>query len=645
MKWLLLAVVFVAPIFQAVSQRSPIKFGDIPMEDMTMTSYSQDSSAEAVILADYGEAHIEPRNESDYLTFQRHMRIKILKKEGLSWADVKIYLKRGTKDETVSRLKASTYNLENGRVVETPMSKENIFKEKYNRSYTLQKFTLPGVKVGSVLEFSYTLNSESNYSFPNWQFQHAIPVRWSEYWAIIPQVLVYEKYMQGYVPATVYEKKPQTKEGFEVDAFHWVCKGVPAFKKEPFMTCEDDYVSKINFELASINMPGKPTREVLGSWERLTSVLLDDDDFGTVIAKSGFLKSIVDEVTAGISEPAKKIEALHTYVKTNVEWDRTEDFFAGNLKKILEQKKGTSGDINLILASMLDKAGFEVDMVLLSTRDHGFIRKQFPVSRQFNYAICSVKLGDKVLLLDATEKYLPYTLLPERCLNGEGLIISTKNPGWIDLTTKTKSRTVTSADFKISPDGQMNGNLSFVRSGYDAFDMRAEYNNKGEEKYIKDFLGSRNWQLGKHEFSAVKDLNTPVKEAYEVTIAEHASVSADVIYVNPFVDERAEENPFKTEKREYPVDFGSPMEKIYLFKITLPDGYVADEIPPSKVIALPGNAGRFSYNATAVGNSLSVTSSLQINKSLFLASEYPALREFYSQVVAKQAEQIVLKKK
>ena len=42
-----------------------------------------------------------------------------------------------------------------------------------------------------------------------------------------------------------------------------------------------------------------------------------------------------------------------------------------------------------------------------------------------------------------------------------------------------------------------------------------------------------------------------------------------------------------------------------------------------------------------MGNTLNVVSMLQINKSLFLQDEYPHLREFYNQMIAKQAEQIV----
>ena len=80
-------------------------------------------------------------------------------------------------------------------------------------------------------------------------------------------------------------------------------------------------------------------------------------------------------------------------------------------------------------------------------------------------------------------------------------------------------------------------------------------------------------------------------------------------------------------------------------KITIPEGYTVDELPQSKVLMLPGNAGKYVYNVANTGNSITLLSNFQINKSLFLQTEYPNLREFYNQVIAKQAEQIVLKKK
>lgn len=436
------------------AQKSPVKFGDIPMSDLQMTVYEKDSSAAAVILADYGEAYLSVTAVSATLNFERHVRIKILNNDGLKWGDVSINLfHNSSSDERVSALKAVTYNLENGKVVESKLSKDGIFKEKFNRFLNVQKFTMPNVKVGSVIEYSYTLISEFVTEFPNWQFQYDIPVRYSEFWARIPSFFVYEKYMQGYLAPTKYEVVPKQNANYDESAYHWIIQDVPAFKEEPYMTSESDYVSKINFALSYTKFPNQPIKEIMGSWEKLAQQLQASDAFGGTVSGSNFLKKDVQAIIAGISDETKKLDTIYKYVKTTLEWDGTKDYLAGNLKKIFESRKGTAGDINLALAAMLDKAGFDVDLILLSTRDHGFIREQYPMERQFNYVICSVDIGEKNILLDATERFLPLGVLPERCLNGRGLMISKTKYGWVSLEPKVKSRTVVNADFTLADDG------------------------------------------------------------------------------------------------------------------------------------------------------------------------------------------------
>ncbi len=162
---------------------------------------------------------------------------------------------------------------------------------------------------------------------------------------------------------------------------------------------------------------------------------------------------------------------------------------------------------------------------------------------------------------------------------------------------------------------------------------------------MKDFTQGRSWTLSRSEFQNVKEIQLPFKEIHEVTISEHLTEAGNTIYLSPFILAKAEENPFKQEKRNYPVDFGHPFDEMYMAKITIPDGYVIDELPKGKVLGLPENAAKYSYNVAQFGNTINVTSSLMINRGLFTQDEYPNLREFYSQMVSKQAEQIVLKKK
>jgi hypothetical protein len=175
--------------------------------------------------------------------------------------------------------------------------------------------------------------------------------------------------------------------------------------------------------------------------------------------------------------------------------------------------------------------------------------------------------------------------------------------------------------------------------------MRKEYSNKGEEEYLKNFLSSKTWQVDKSTFENIKTIDQSAKQTHSVVISEHVSLAGDVMYVNPFIAMQLQENPFKLENREYPVDYASNQESTYLCKLTLPEGFAVDELPQSKIFMLPGGAAKYMFNCSQVGNTINISSTFQINKSMFLQNEYPDLREFYNQVVAKQAEQIVLKKK
>lgn len=674
MKILIQGLVLALVVGNSYAQKPPIKFGEIPVEDLKMVRYNKDSSASALVLADFGQSSIiYSQSDGFSLNFERITRIKILSKDGLDWATFTVPLYNdGGNNEKFSALKAVTYNLENDKVVETKLKSDAVFKEKVNTHIDIMKITLPNVREGSIVEISYKVNSDFLFNFQDWEFQSIIPVRWSEYRANIPEFYNYDKYMQGYIPLDVNESKEvssfisitskertssgwsntstefsQDKIDYKENRFRWAAQDVPAFKAEPYITTGKDYISKMNFELAYMKFPGQPIKPVMGSWQDINKQFSDSPNFGKEITGNGFLKKIVEEITAGLTATEQKIAAINNYVVQHIEWNGSNQKFTNTpLKKVMEDKKGSSAEINFILASMLEKAGFNIFPVLVSTRDHGFVREPLPISSQFNYVLCLVKFDNKQILLDATDKLLPTGVLPERCLNGNGFVVSeTGGHSWVALKSPVRSRTYYNADLALSAGGELKGKVQGDRSGYYAHSERKKYFAKGEADYVKDFIGGRSWIVEKSAFTNAKEVSESFKEVHEVVIADHVVSTDAIIYINPFVVLQEEQNPFKLEKREYPVDFGSPMERLYMCKITLPEGYVIDELPQSRLLKLPENAARYTYSVTQAGNTVSLISNLQINTSLFTQDEYPNLREFYNQVVAKQAEQIVLKKK
>lgn len=663
---------FSLPVFlfaaSASAQKPPIKFGDVPIEQLKMTRYDKDSSAAAVVLADYGESTIDYGSETGFrIEFERIRRVKIFTKDGYEWGNFSIPLYRdGSTEENLGSLKAVTYNLENNKVVETKMKNDAVFKEEADQNLRYVKVALPNVKEGSVIEITYRVNSPFLFNFQDWDFQSTIPTLWSEYRTRIPEYFGYKKFMQGYLAVTVNETKSEFKSfnfisrektgivktsavnekvDYSENYTRLALKDAPAFKTEPYMTTYRDYVARINFELNSIQLPDQGLKTYNDSWADLNNDFLENESFGGVIKGSNFLKEHVEAAVAGKTDAKEKIAAIYYYVRELIDWDgQYRKYSDENLKRVIDNKKGSSAEINLTLVSMLQKAGINANPVLLSTRDHGFIRKESSVSSQFNYVIAAAEVNGKYILLDATDKSLPITLLPERCLNGEGFLVASEKSGWINITP-IKSKTAVSSELVLSGDGKLKGKMQFTHDGYFAQNIRKTYNKKGKEEYVKDVGSAYGWEIESSSFENLDKLQEPVKEIHEVNLNEHIQMTGDNMYINPLLVNRLDKNPFQAENREYPVDFGSPEERLYITRITLPEGWNVEELPAPKVLVLPANSAKYVYNMSQNGNIVSFTSQLVINKALFSYDEYPNLRDFYAQVVAKQAEQIVLKKK
>lgn len=670
MKRPLVVVIFTLFCFSVWAQKAPFKFGSVALEDLRMTRYEKDTSAAAVVLGDYGTSNITySQSTGDWtVNFERVQRIKILKKDGYDQANFEIPLYRnGSVDEKLAGLKVITHNLESGKDVETKMKSDAVFDEEFDQNVMLKKFTAPNIKEGSIIEVTYEIASDFIHYFRDWEFQSTIPVVWSEYRADIPEFFNYKQYMQGYIALAVTENKinPRsitltTKERsggrvsqttyssdeirFTEQAYRWVAQDVPGFREEPFMTTAGDYISKINFELASVKFPDQPIQPMMGTWNDLNKSFLESEYFGGAIRGSMFLKKVTEDAIAGASTPQEKIAAIYSFVKSSMEWNGNyRKYLTSNFRKPLEEKKGSSADINLLLVAMLQRAGFSADPVIISTRNHGFIRQEIAVSSQFNYVICHVEMDGKSILLDATDRMLPISLLPERCLNGKGYIISEESPGWISLSAP-KSKIYASAELNFSPTGELKGKINITNDGYDAHALRRTYFKKGEAEYIKEFSHGHSWEVVSSSFENMKNISETAKEQYEFIHTENFG-DAGILYINPLIHLRIEKNPFRLEDRVYPVDFGKATERTLICKINVPENFIAEELPKPRVVMLPNNAGKFTYNVQAVGNTINVISILTINQSLFTQLEYKGLREFYDLVVSKQAEQIVLKKK
>ncbi|AKQ46970.1 hypothetical protein TH63_17120 [Rufibacter radiotolerans] len=647
-------------------EQDPFKLGQVTPENVKMTSYAPDTSAAAVVLYDLGESSFL-FNDNTQLQFKRIIRIKILKKNGLDQANFLIpYFRKGDgRKEEVSNVKGFTYNLENGEMVKLKLDDKAIFDEKQDANWYLKKLTMPGVKVGSVVELTYTIKSDFFQLLREWEFQHTIPVQWSEYRVGMVPFYEYSQARYGLHPFHIKEANVVRKTvpiswktgvglaqvdksgslSMSVVNYRWVMKEVPAFTAEPYLSSAKDYLSKLEFELSKVQYPDEKPQYVSGDWESFTKELLKEEEFGGQLANTAFLKKTAEGLVAGKIEALEQVKAVLEHVKTNMHWNGRHRIYTENLRKAYDSRQGSSSEVNLLLTALLREAGLDANPMLVSTRDHGKPLVGSPMLSKFDYVISQVTVGGKSYLLDATEKDLPFGMLPLRCLNGQGWVVQAPAGKWVPLLGTEKNSQLVSGQLKIQSTGAVTGTLTEDYLGVPALLARSSIRSTGQETYIKEFGNAGpDWVRQGVKIQNLENLQQPLKKEYQLNRTGDTSPAA-LLYLSPMVTHALTENPFKLATRQYPIDFGTPVDETYLFKYQLPDGYELEEMPQPASVTLPGGAAKFTYVAQMVDGQLQVLSKLNISKTTFNAEEYGNLREFYSRMVAKHAEKIVLKKK
>ena len=660
----------------AQAQPEPIKFGLIDGRDLTAAPFVADSAAPAVVLCDYGRSYLKGQGAGFQVIFERVTRIKVLKKAGYGVATVEIPLyHRDGDQEKVSNLRGISYNLVNGTVEKTQLEPSGAFLEKRTPNVQVQKFTLPNVREGTVLEYAYTLTSDFLFNFQDWTFQRDIPVRWSEYRVSIPVFYRYKIIYQGnqafFVNTTgvgssnllVDNKIPsgsgissgQTLGSLTISAptemHQWALKNVPAFEAEPYMTAVQDYVTRLDFELTGEQWPDSPYHDLTGSWDKINSRLLMDDDFGGRLGRPFFLKDQLAALVAQYPEVTARAAAVRQVVMAAVRYDGHNRYFTQEpLRRAFDAHLGSSADVNLLLIAALRDAGIPAQPLLLSTRDHGRINQEFPLLERFNYVVALVALADgKDLLMDATEPLLPCGVLPARCLNRTGRLI-TKVPAdgrWVDLAPGPRHVRFQQVALTLDAQGGLSGKVHEERGGYASAEARTELASLGEKKYLAEQLQRHDgWIVPKPVLGQVDHVDKPLTLDYEFTQPSASQIPTGTLYLSPLSAFGPGQNPFRRETRAFAVDFGMPQEETLLVTLTLPAGYELAGVPKPTMVDLPNGSGRFLYGvvATAPGT-VQLTSRLTLRNAVYAADQYANLRELYRQLLEKQDEKLIIQKK
>jgi hypothetical protein len=640
------------------AQKKEFKFGKIAPEEFQVKAPGIDSGASAIKIFDVGTCSFEVVNNRYVYIYTRHFRYRILTKAGYDYANYRIplYRSEGSAKEELYSMDAATYNMVDGKMVTSKLTKDAKFTEEFNKRYTFKKYALPNVKEGSIIEYKYTIKSDFIFNLRGWTFQDEVPTLWTEYAVTIPNYFIYKKNFTGVIRVNhikheeINDRLEDASNGATANYDQYALANVPALKDESYITTLDDYRPAVDFELTATNFPGQMYRDYTGTWPKIVYGLSQDENFGLFLNKTAHAKTILPTILKNEKDTLAMVKLIFDYVKTNIKWDNDYRFYASttNPKAIFEKKAGSSADINLCLIYLLREAKLDANPLLVSTRENG-MHPGYPIVSKFNNVIGHITIGNKDVLLDATNRDMQVGMVSFQNLSHQALLIDLKNvrSRWITTEPAFSSERVYMYNLTLDKENKFKGSINQYAKGYAALATRGKYRaNNNEADFLKDFKKNKTGlELSNYKIVNLDNLDEMLTESMDVVIEDNVEEAGNLIYFTPLLFERTKENLFKQDKREFPIDFAHPIKESYRITVTFPDDYEVDKLPTSSSFKIPNNRGTFTISYLTEGKTLLVKSLIDIPRSYYTPEEYFELKELFKVIVQKQAEQIVFKKK
>lgn len=658
--------------FLNISVAQKYKFGKVSKEELLQKEHPTDPTADAAVL--YREIKTEFQYNQDagwFMVTDYFERVKIYTKEGFESANATIDLHKDDGEDKLLGLRGYTYYLDgDGKINEVKLKSDGIFEEETTKYLSQTKITMPDVREGCVIEYKYTINSPFIFNIDEFRFQETIPVDKVKVLFKTPEYFVYKTHQRGWVPYKVNSEtrertmiyrqleqmdtrtfgrgiqQTETREvKFKEDTYTVELENVPALKEEAFVGNLNNYTTALQFEMSYIDIPGVPLKTYATNWEDVSKSIYRINEFGAELGRSNYFENDIDNLLSGISKPEEKIGKIFSYVLNKMNWNGYNGFYTNEgVKTAYKKGSGNVADINLMLVAMLRHANLDANPVLVSTKAHGI--PLFPTRNGFNYVIAAVDLPQGTLLLDATNKDAEIGVLKSNILNWQGRVIKNDGTsGWVSLSSLVPAVKSAMVNVEISSEMSVTGKAKNRFTGNYAFQYRTEYKSLNEDAQRKKIeKSSRQTEISNLQFENLNNPGEPVSLDYDFESLDVVEDVAGKLYFSPMVYLGTKETPFKTETRQYPIDFGFPMKSRYIINIDLPEGYKVETLPENAVYNLGESTGSYRYLISQMGNKLQLSVEFAINQSLIGANEYTNLKKFYELLIAKEKEKVVLSK-
>ncbi len=616
--------------------QSPLpKFGIYSLEEMEMKECSFDKEAEAVILIDEG---ISEYDEDHRLITMRRVRIKILNARGMDQGNIVIPFYSKDDFEIIQRIEGITYT-HGGSTAFSNLDKKSVFIEKVNDRYSLVKFAMPNVKEGSIIEYKYESIKKHFGGLEDWRFQDELPT-------------VKSRYKLQPVPNAEFRYVLSKKEDYDViitphaqaGLIYFEMNNIPGLRMEPYMDSPQDYLQKVEFQLSGYRSFTGYKEKINTTWEEIARSCADDEDLGGAVRKPLTVPADLQVAVAAASTEEAKIVAVYDHIVKNYTWNQLHSKYATqSLKKVVESKLGTSGELNLVLVNYLQSFGIEALPLLAADRKYGRVLPQNPLLDRFNKTAVYVHTAAGILILDASDASCPPGLTPPSLLNTFALPVKRDNSTLVEIkSTKASFQSHIRINATLDSLGNLSGRAVITSDEY-ARKTQSEAIKENKQSYITGKLESPYEGVKIDSFLFVMPQNHHDSLVQHLVFHKETNLDGGYLLLQYNLFTGLSKSPFKAKERFTNVNFGYPYKIVLEERIRVPPSAVIESLPQNKTVKNYEGDISVTRMISKKGNELVIRMEFNQLVTHVSAADYPDLRLIYNKIVDMLNEPIAVK--
>ncbi len=490
-----------------------------------------------------------------------------------------------------------------------------------------------------------------------WGFQEHDPVRESHYSLQLPPGWEYKASWLNHL-----EVKP-TQTGS--NSWQWVLSDIKEIRHEPWMPPLDGVAGRMVlsfFTSEKIALNSNMDWDAMGKWY--------SNLIGERVDASPEVKQQVAVLTGSQATLLQKMQAVAGFVQQDIRYLAIELGVGGYqphpAAEVFAHRYGDCKDKATLVRSMLREIGIDSYHVVIYT-ERGAVTPQTPAHHGFNHAILAVKLPDgvanpsliatidhpklgKLLFFDPTDELTPFGQIRGELQANYGLLVTPAGGELIELPQQPSSMNSIQRTAKLTLDsaGMLKGEVKEMRLGERAsserWRLRTVTKDTDRIKPIEDLLGSSlsSFHITRASLVNLQQTDQPFGFNYAFESPNYAKNAGNLLLVRPRVIGSKGSGFLETkEPRKFSIEFEGPARDTDVFEISIPAGYVVDDLPPP----VDADFGFASYHAKTVvnGNVVGYTRTFEVKELTVPVAKAEDLKKFYRIIAGDERSTVVLK--